>query len=572
MKYWFISLIFCWASMIVRGQSPSKHHVFFENGKASISLEQLDSIKNWTSQAKQLPKAKISVYAYANSATTSIANASLAANRALLLQQCMEREGIAIQSLYVAAEGLTPVPPKTCQNCVVLKVSTDSVFLYKNIYQEQIKKYLKMASRIVPQSFWISPRVDTVIVTAEGLVLHIPKGAFDSENNLPVLFEISLLPYKSEMLLHSFTTRNKEKSPLDLEQIIHLTASQNGNLLGLAAHKYITVIAPTYLPAEQVKCYEFKDKNWIENKKATFKVGAFSTGKVVDCQENNNDTLGLPSFETPPSKPKLIDLNLATAKQNEIIEYCDFRLDFIESKKINAKGKAQKLTKELQQNAYTFKAKKDRALIAKEKIKNSLRKENEAAEEAYYKNLAIYTKKRNKQQMAYIEKLNKAGQQQQNLSQKCGQYQEDLAYLKRNFSATTFQAIQNQLLRINPQRKSDCWLKINELGWLALASPAKMKKDLIPFRVLSNLSAYNVTAFLVYDNNQQILLGEAVSETEIIFSDIPNNSSAKVLAIVKEGEEFLVAWQPVRTDGKTIELDFKLQDITTILSYLNGAN
>ena len=149
----------------ILAQTTHKHVVYFDPGQASISLQQLDSIKQWTALIKQLSNPKILVNSYANDAAIADNNQQLADKRALLLQQCLEREGIPLQVLHIESKVQTTTENTTCNYCGELMITTDADFLYQNIYQKLIKEYLQTGSQIRSQIFWVNPMTDGIYTT-----------------------------------------------------------------------------------------------------------------------------------------------------------------------------------------------------------------------------------------------------------------------------------------------------------------------------------------------------------------------------------------------------------------------
>ena len=102
------------------------------------------------------------------------------------------------------------------------------------------------------------------------------------------------------------------------------------------------------------------------------------------------------------------------------------------------------------------------------------------------------------------------------------------------------------------------WLKTNQLGWLSVGRKiAAMKENAVPYRAISSMSAYKVIAFLIFDETQDIVIGETLDERDIIFWEVPDGKTAKLLAVTKQGDSFLVAFHELVTSGDPIQLEFK---------------
>jgi hypothetical protein len=86
----------------------------------------------------------------------------------------------------------------------------------------------------------------------------------------------------------------------------------------------------------------------------------------------------------------------------------------------------------------------------------------------------------------------------------------------------------------------------------------------IPCRVVSPISAYKVSTFLLYED--QIWKGAVIDQSDIVFWEVPEGKEAKLLAITKEGDDFLIAWQAINTSDSSTKLEFTKQSLRKIIA------
>jgi len=571
MRIWLFILFWGIACSLV-AQTKEKHTVYFEKGKAAISLVQLDSIKRWVAQARQNPNNRISVHAYAN-ANTPLAKGThdlLARRRALLLQQCLERAGVSLSNMHIERKVVSADSGVSCTSCGNLQIASDSNFLYQNIYQELIQEHLMTASRVQPQTFWVTPFEAQTITTKEGVVVHIPKGFFRPRDSSKVKLTFRLLEQPLDLLLHALHSRSAERHLLDFDKVIHLTAKQNDRAIPSNANQSVTIVAPARSTSNQAQLLHKQAQNWQKHPySASLKKGSFYGGEDYYCQLAANADLSVPDFPTPPSKPVYLDYDSLTTRQDAILKDCKIRLEYLATQKVNKRGKEIPLSKQQKQSERQLQAKRDRALIKKEKIKIEARKKNEALEADYYKALADYNKKRNQLQQGYIQRLDSLGGQKERWSNYCKKHQQTLQTLKAEYGRS-YATIDSVIRQSPSQQKEGYWLQTQQLGWLGLAQKETSSNESgIPYRAMSSISAYRISAFLLFEN-KQIIAGEPLDERDIIFWEVPDNRPAKILAITKENDQFLIALHDVMTDGNPVQLEFKYMPLSDVIQALGG--
>lgn len=550
-------------------QSENKHWVHFEQGKASVSLAQLDSIKVLVEKAIAKSNGRIVVHTYANDALEGDVNARLSGRRAYLVQQCLERAGMPLEHLQIKNK-VYPPNLETCASCAEIRVTTDSNFFSRNIYQDYVADFLIEESGVLAQTFWIEPFKNVLVTTKDGILIQIPAGTLATSDSGMVKLDVRYLKNSWELLLHSLTNRSAQQEFLDLNQAVHLELAQYGKPLKMQAGKNITLVMPSDSYTDNAKLYENKAASWLVHQQSeALKVGSFYTGTEVWCNGQNNGALALPNFETPPEKPKTIPYDLVTEEQDKELKAIQIRLDYLESQKTNEKGKTQSLSTIQKRNEHSLKNEKNRLLIEKEKIKIATRAKNEKLEEEYYKMLALYNKARNQKQQSYISDLEKAGVEKVAHQNRCAELQSNEETLKETYGQALYEQIAAQLRNHAIQSKLGYWIQSNQLGWLGVGHSAKRSlTDAVPYRVTTPTSAYKVTAFLIFDETEDIVVGETLDATDIVFWEVPDGKSAKLLAVTQEGDNFLIAFHDLMTNGDPIELNFKNVTLAEVLGTL----
>lgn len=558
-----------WFKVELCAQPENKHWVHFEQGKASISLTQLDSVKILAEAALAKPNGRIVVHTYANDALEGDENARLSGRRAYLVQQCLERAGVPLEHLQIKNKVYSP-NREGCASCAEIRVTTDSNFFSRNIYQDYVADFLMEESAVLAQTFWIEPFKDVLVTTKDGLLIQIPAGTLATRDSGMVKLEVRFLKNSWDLLLHSLTNRSSEQEFLELNKAVHLELAQYGQALGLQTGKKITLVMPSDLYTENAELYTNKTASWAKHQESEeLKVGSFYIGTESWCDGSNNEGLALPNFETPPVKPKNIPYDLVTESQDKELKEVQTRLDYLESQKTNEKGKVQALSSTQKRNELTLKNKKNRLLIEKEKLKIETRAKNEALEETYYKELTRYNKVRNQQQQSYISDLEKAGVEKVANQNRCVELQANEATLKESYGQALYEQIATELRNQATNTKLGYWIQTSQLGWLSVGRSAKrLRTDAVPYRVKTPTSAYKVTAFLILDETQDIVIGETLDATDIVFWEVPDGKSAKLLAVTQEGDNFLIAFHDLTTSGDPIELNFKNVSLSEILGTL----
>jgi len=559
-----INIVFFSAGM--QAQYNVRHTVHFENGQASISLEQLDSIKKLAEQSISTTNNRIVVHAYANDAFEGDSNYKLSGRRAYLVQQCLERAGINLGHMQIENKVRHTPGEDGCATCADILLTTDSNFVFQNVYHDQVAAFLMEGSSINAETFWVRPFDDVLVTTKDGVLIRIPKGSLATQDSGLVKLEVRYLKNKWDMLLHSLATRSFEQEFLELNRAVHLSVAQYGEPLGLQDNENITVIVPSDVYNKNATIYEQKGTGWVTYEQSDdLKVGSFYGGETYYCNDSGGG-LVVPSYLTPPAKPVYIPYDSVTAHQDKQLATIKVRMDYLQEQKVNEKGKKQELNPQQKRNEYLLKTKKDRLLIAKEKIKIQTREKNEQLEASYYQALAIYNKNRSSMQQSYLKDLDRLGAEQKEKARRCEEHKESVELLQKEYGQQAYGQIAEVLRNQTTSDQLGYWLKTNQLGWLSVGQKAKRKNnDAVPYRIISDISAYKITAFLIFDETQDVIVGETLDETDIVFWEVPDGKSAKLLAVTQEGDTFLVAFHELVTSGNPIKLDFKNESLRDIL-------
>lgn len=552
------------------GQSDEKHLVYFEEGQAAISLQQLDSIKALAKKAMTSENGRIVVHTYANDALEGDQNDRLSGRRAYLVQQCLERAGIPLAYLQIKSNVHQKRGEEGCAACAEILVTTDSNFFSQNVYQDHIADFLMEESGVYAQTFWVNPFKNISVTTKDGVLIQIPAGALMTKDSGLVKLDVRFLKTRWEMLLHSLATRSIEQEFLNLNRAIHLEAAQYGIPLKIRTNQEITVVVPSDVYCKNAALYQQEDKGWGKHPQSTsLKAGSFYIGDDYWCKNIDGNVLNTPNYAEPPTKPIRLHYDSMTIKQDEQLKSIQIRLDHLEEQKVNEKGKPQKLAAEQKRKEYLLKNKKDRLLIAKEKIKIQTRQRNEEAEAEYYKTLAVYNKERHQLQRLYLAGLDSLGFIQKEKVNRCNNLKQNVTDLKESYGQAEYERIAASLRNQSIKDKLGYWMKIQEFGWLSIGNHAKEGGiDAVPYRVTTPISAYKITAFLIFDDSQQVVIGETLDATDIVFWEVPDGQTAKLLAVTQEGDDFLIAFHDLTTSGNPIELNFKAVRLAEILDKL----
>lgn len=567
---WILVILSISIGSCLYGQAVEEYKVYFEAGQASISLEQLDSIKTFVQPAKEEANTRVIVKTYANDALNDDANQHLSGRRAYLLQQCLERDGIALGHMQIenkvqADDGIAD----HCGQCAYITLTTDENFSYQNVYHDRVAEYLIEESGVQAQTFWIKPFEDVILSTKDGLIVRVPKDAFETKDGGLIKFEVRFLQNAWEMLLHSLTTRSVDQASLKLNRAVHLEASQYGMPLSLKAGQEISIVLPTDEYTKSAAVYAQQDNRWGTTKEASVYVGSFFGGDQFHCNASG-DGLAAFNFNVPPSKPVYLVYDSVTVVQDEQLKTIKMRLEHLNSQKIDKKGKPKELSASQKRIENQLRNKKHRLLVAKEKLKIEAREENERREKIYYQALAAYNKQRNAQQRGYIKSVDSVGNQQREMARRCAEHRKNTALLQESYGQADYERIaatlRNQKVMNSPL---GYWVKTNKMGWMSIgANNSRASSDVVPYRVTSPISAYKITAFLIFDETKDIVLGETLDDTDIVFWEVPDGKNAKILAVTQEGDNFLVAFHRLTTSGNPIKLDFKQLNLQDLLERL----
>lgn len=548
-------------STVALGQPSKRHTVFFDPGKASISLQQLDSIKMIAAELQGLPSNRLLVYAFADDAEGGASNLRLSRQRAFLMQQCFERAGIGLEMMHIENKIRRQRDINACEACAEILITSDTNFFNKEIHHQQIANYMQSFSEVETQAYTIDADTDELIVTPEGLLLFIPAGTLKAEGTVDL--EINNIQSTWDRLLFQLDTRSHQQQFLASETNVFIGAKQNNQVVEMRNNRSITIVLPANEYLDEPRVYQHEGANWFSYPQQTaVQPGSFYGEGYCAAP---SASVQAPIYSSPPQKPSYKSLEDATLFQDGQLTEIAAKLARYEAMKIDEKGKVVVLNAQLRTKEAALKTKKNRLMFAKEKILMSVRDQNQLLEDDYLKSLALYNKQRNRLQRAYLSRLDSVGGDVKLRQQRCAKQIEYFNALKASYPQHIFEQISAALRNNTPSYRLGYWTEIHQLGWMCVAKvQSKTPEQLVPFRVLSTSSAYQVSAFLVFDN-QSIVVGEAIDESDIVFWEVPEGKSATLIAISKNKSGFQVAHQKVETNGLPITIEYRYKNLSSLL-------
>ncbi len=547
------------------GQPSKKQTVLFDLGKASISLQQLDSIKNIAKLAQRTTTNKLLIYAYANDAVNGASNLRLSRQRAFLMQQCFEREGIALDAIHIQNKVRRQNELAACAACAEIYVTTDSHLFNRDIYHQQILNYMQSFSKVEKQAFLIDADKDEIIVTKEGLVLFVPAGTLAASGVVDI--SLRYISNTWDRLMFQLDTRSHRQQFLSLESNIFIGAKQHNEAVEMRNNRSIILVMPGNQYIDNPQVYQHEGANWFRYpRQKSARTGSFYGS---DYCSDLADFLEPPSYPLPPSKPTYKKLEPATNSQDEQLQSIDLKLANYAAMKLDKKGKIIGLNAQLRTKEAALKLKKNRLLIAKENILVDVRSQNKGLEKEYLKTLAQYNNNRNNLQRSYLKGLDSIRLTQKKRQKRCLLQLENLKELKASYPQDIFEQISAVLRNTTPDYTLGYWTEVNQLGWMCVAKTQSTNTEkLVPFRVLSDVSAYQVAAFLLFEN-EAIVQGEAIDETDIVFWEVPEGKKATLIAVTKHKAGFKIAFQQVETNGHPQTIEYNYKELSSLLPHIH---
>lgn len=559
MIFWVCCNFICF---LASAQQSDIHTVFFDQGKASISLQQLDSIKQIAAAVQSSDQNKLLVYSYASDAADGASNLRLSRQRAFLMQQCFEREGIALHKMHIENKVRHQSEGAICDACAEIHITIDTNFFNQEIYHKQIAVFMQQYARAEIQSFKVDAALDQQIMTKEGVLLYIPAGTFNATDS--VVVNVKYVHDTWGRLMHQLDTRTHRQEFLDMQDNIYVEAWQQGQPIEMNNNKAAVLVMPARDNKSAAMVYQHEGANWFSypNQKKPVTGTFYGGGYCADSAE----VLETPVFPEPPKKPVLIDLKTAVATQNNQLEVIENRLKDYAAMRVDEKGKPIKLNPQLRRKEEALKTKKNRLLVAKEKMLNDCRAQNQLKKDSYHQQLARYNTERNKLQRAYVNKIDSIGLHARQKNARCIQYAENLNYLKTVYPQYIYEQIMATLRNAGFNYELGYWASVSQLGWVSVAMPRpKSSSSLVPFRVQSTASAYKVRSFLIFED-KSIVLGEALDATDIVFWEVPEGQKATLVALYYDQNKFKIACQQVITNGNPPKIDYNYNQLSSLSS------
>ena len=257
----FISF-FCLCCSTIIAQDQLSYTLYFEPGKAQINLEQLDSIKQLLKIFRSDFESHVMVNVFADDALDENNN-KLSRQRALLIEQCIQREGVSDKFIHLYNRVHQSRSNKdACNNCAEILILKDPDFYDEFDFQQNLNNYLdkKSSARIV--QYKINPLKNSFIFTAQGLFIFFPANCLETINSAPVTVKIRECRKLEDFILHKLSKRNLEDIFLSTDYAISIEAEQEGHTISVKKNSAITLISPSNQFYKHSTLFEKEGLNW----------------------------------------------------------------------------------------------------------------------------------------------------------------------------------------------------------------------------------------------------------------------------------------------------------------------
>lgn len=563
-------------------QSP-QYLVEFDTGQTAISLAQLDSIKALVKQSRATGLTKIRVLAYAHDAKKGDTNEQLSRRRAYLIQQCLEREGVPLSKLHIQ-NIVCDATIEVCTACANLSLEEGDDSRLSNSYTQRNREFLYQQSSQEQERFWIDPSQENYLVSQAGILIYLPANALVTSYNSPVQLTLKVLDNSRQNWWNGLTTTTEEGMLL-AQQSLYLQATQEGALLPATLREPITIVLPHQQAQPQPwKLWQQKQQDWelpSPHSATALFLGDYYNKEENACADGHQGGIHTPNYGAAPERPAYINIQEATALQDAAIAALEERLQPLEAAQFNKSGKKEIWTPQQKQRAFQLKNQKSQLLVTREKIRREAQNKNLALEEAYYKALGAYNKKRHHLQTQYIQSIEQQARQARLegaapetilAEDPCFALQQYQQLLQTAYAPKVYQQLQQKLAQVELPAAGPhwgYWVKSEALGWMALGQTQKVQGKTAHFYAQSNISPYKITAYY-HQEDGQVFQGQAQENGQLIFEGIDPQQKGEVLAVVKKEGEFWLALQPIGGNAvslanKTIGLQFEYQSLQEAL-------
>ncbi|MCP4438715.1 MAG: OmpA family protein [Aureispira sp.] len=549
----------------IQAQQEFRHTVYFEQGEAIISLEQLEEIKQFTANAQNLTEAKVVVRSYANDAKGNDSNSNLSSRRAALMKQCLLREGI--PEAYIQTEQMGDVlfSNETTNNFqrAELILTTDQHLFKRKSYQETIFNEVQEWFKPHYDYFDIYPKRDTILITSKGVILYIPTATFDTaqiDTTVQLLVNSSHNPM--DILVHQMSTLSNQKL-LNTSGLLHIQAFLRGQEIIIPLAKEIAILFPSNQYQSNALAYQsdpmlFSTTNWQSTNTGPLACGGFYTEEGYFCDPQFLKQPKLPNFSNPPSKPILTNIDSIIRIYDERIKTFDAQLNELDNDINNVpKDKKSTLLPKLKQKRTAIEWAQKKIELKKDDLKTDYNKEVEEKEAVYYKKLALYNTQRNQQQQNYIRQLNNWATSKDSIQILCEGEQKLVADINNQYGNNLLMQCRQLAANRGLQKPLGFWLTTKKLGWTNIAKELPTGNT-TGYHINIQYSAYSVSAFMVLKNSQTIIMGQAAGGRTISFGRLPYEQEATLVFIQHDEKGLSWGFYDVNTSivPPHVELDY----------------
>lgn len=564
----FFSLLFSLYIGSTQAQQEFRHHVYFEEGEAVISLEQLEEIKQFSANAQNLVQAKVVVRIYTNDAQGNESNYKLSGHRAALMKQCLQREGIQEGSIQIEHMGTALAATQQQQDFrrAELILTSDQHLFQRKSYQQAIFSAVQEWFKPHYDIFDIKPQKDTVLITSKGVVLYIPMATFDSnlvDTTVQLLVNSSHNPM--EILTQYMSTLSGEHF-LNSSGLLHLQAFWKGQKILKPLNKEIAILFPSRHYQDNALVYQsnpvlLSTTNWEASNNTPLPCAGFYSTKGYFCDPQFLIEPRLPYFASPPAKPIFTNIDSIIAIYDERIKTFDEQLTELEKDILNVPNeKKNSLVPKLRQKHKAIEWAQKTIAIKKDNLKEAYNREVEEKEAVYYQKLAAYNKNRNKQQQSYIRLLNNWANSKDSVQLLCKQEKETIQKTNAQYGVKLINTIRQQVAEKGLQNTLGFWISTKELGWKNIAhklTPSNTTK----YQINTKESAYGISAFLVFKNSQTVIMGQAETGRSISFGRLPYEQNASLVVIRRDEKGLSWGFYDINTNiiPPFIEFDYYSQ-------------
>lgn len=548
---------FCFCSSAIIAQDQLSYTLYFERGKAQINLDQLDSIKQLLKAFRTDFESHIMVNVFADDALDENNN-KLSLQRALLIKQCIQREGVSNKFIHLYNRVHQSRSNKdACNHCAEILILKDPEFYDEFDFQQNLNNYLdkKSSARLI--QYKINPLKNSFIFTEKGLFIFFPANCLETSNSSPVTVKIRECRKLEDFILHKLSKRNLDDIFLSTDYAISIEAEQEGHAISVKKNNAITLISPSDQFYEHSTLFEKEGLNWSAvNQQKPLLILPYDNAHLI-CKPPAIQ-IDSPDYPLSPVRANYFDIDSACKGIQLQLDAIELRLSSFSDEE--EAGVRQNKKIQLEQ-------KKDKLLIALEKKKSALRTKNQAIDEVYYHELRSYNKKRNELQLQHLKNIELLKTNRADLLKRCELAKSNDSIIQNKEPKQVLDFIKRKLLTAEIEQKYAYWTSTDRLGWLCIGQLLDLDNKLkIPYRIKTKVNAFSVQAMLIY--NEELVIGEAEDKETLVFWDIPESAKIKILAMQKDNKGIKIAKHTCLANSDELQLDFKKADFKEILKFI----